>query len=94
MIATGGPAGQWTQDYIAPAPRAGPTTTIGPIHADPLGPWRPLAGPEFSAPDGNTHGADGAIRVVDTERNAVRRVEPDTGAVQGLPTPRSTRRST
>ena len=55
--------------------------------ADPAGSWQPLAGPEFGAPDGATLGPDGAIWVVDTERNAVVRIDPDTGQVTAVTDP-------
>jgi virginiamycin B lyase len=55
--------------------------------ADPAGTWRHFTGPAFDAPDGNTLGPDGAIWLVDTGRNALLRVEPESGTVESHRSP-------
>lgn len=49
--------------------------------AHPRASWRHFTGPEFTAPDGDTIGPDGAIWAVDSERGSVLRVQPTMGIV-------------
>ena len=62
--------------------------------ADPAGTWRHFTGPAFDAPDGNTLGPDGAIWLVDTGRNALLRVDPESGTVEDHHSPSIAARST
>ena len=49
--------------------------------ADLPGSWSPVIGPSFVAPDGATAGPDDRIWVVDSGRQALLRVDPDSGTV-------------
>ena len=52
--------------------------------ADPLGSWRHVTGPDFAAPDGNALGADDGIWAVDSERNALLRIDTESGDTETI----------